>query len=140
MSIITTHKTYTQGIVKAHTLLSEVTEDTTSDSVWVAGAKGIMIVFTEGGTVLNRSGVLTVNLSNDDDNFYACNLLVDNVANAIAEGITRVGSKTRAVAGTDVLFIESKFLGAVTRLNVKLDVTDAATPTGNYTVKVSVCW
>jgi hypothetical protein len=126
------------GVVEIVTTESAITADNTAVAVPCAGAKRIGIVFTEGGTVLNRSGVLTVTVSMDGTNFYAYSMLISNLANAITEGFTRVASITRASAGTDICWMTPETLGPIIALKTNLDITDGGTPTGNYTIKVVI--
>jgi len=108
-------------------------------AVLIAGADSIAIALTEGGTVNNRSCVMTVYGSVDGGTtFVALNMLVDNVTNTNAQNLTRVASKTRAAAGTDLLFLDKKIAGSLTHLKFAMVLTDGAAPTGNFTVDVAV--
>ena len=127
-----------QGTVEVVTTESAITADNTAVAVPCAGAKKIGIVFTEGGTVNNRSGVLTITVSFDGTNFYAYSMLVSNAANANSETLTRVASITRASAGTDICWMTPETLGPIVALKTNLDVTDGDAPTGNYTIKVII--
>lgn len=129
------HDSYTSGIVYRHTMMDAVTADVTSVPQKCAGAKSISLFLTEGGVVNNRSGAFTIEVSPDGDNFYAYNMLLDNVVNSNAETLTRVAGKTIASAGTNVLWFTPETLGSIAWFRVKLDVTDGASPTGTYTVK-----
>jgi len=105
----------------------------------VAGAKAIAISLTEGGTVNNRSGVLTVFVSVDGGvTFHATNMLIDNVTNTNDQTLTRVASKTRNSAGTDLLFLDPIVAETITHIKTVLAVTDTGSPTGNFTVDISV--
>ena len=105
----------------------------------VAGAKQIAISLTEGGTVNNRSGALTVFVSVDGGvTFHATNMLIDNVTNTNGQNLTRIASKTRNSAGTDLLFLDPIVAGSITHIKTVLTITDAAAPTGNFTVDISV--
>jgi len=127
--------------VEIETPLSAITATATSAHVQVAGAKGVAIQFTEGGTVLNRSGVLTITVSVDGGaSFQAFSMLLDNAANSSVQGLTRVASKTRASAGTDLMWIEQDILKGITHLKATVTITDSSTPTGNFTVIVAVCY
>jgi len=106
--------------------------------VQIAGAKKIMIELTEGGTVLNRQCDLTVQVSLDGINFFAYNMLISNATNTNSQQFVRVATQNIAAAGTTLLFMTPETLGAFTHLRIPMDVTDGATPTGNFTVKVSV--
>lgn len=114
---------------------SAITATPTPVAINVENAKRSTIVLTEGGTVNNRSGALAVTGSVDGENFYALNMLVDNVTNTNAQTITRVASKTRSTAGTDLIGIDFTLL-PVNWIKIALTITDGATPTGNFTVKL----
>jgi len=125
----------TPKVIKAH---DEIIADATSDPIDVGLAKTITIEFTEGGVVLNRSAVMTITASVDGGVTYgAFNMLISNAANTNSQNYTRVASITRAAAGTDVIAMDMKHYH-FTHIKVGLDVTDGETPTGNYTVNVSV--
>ncbi len=135
------HMTYSQGIVYKQTIHDAITADVLvadAKAELCAGAKAIALIFTEAGTVNNRSGVLSVYVSVDGTNFYLYNMLIDNAANSNSQTLTRVASKTRAAAGTDVLFFDPETVGAITHFKVQIDITDGASPTGNFTVKTTV--
>jgi len=124
--------------VETWTAHSAITDDATSGAIEIAGARGVGIIFTEGGTVNNRQADLTVTVSGDGTNFYAYSMLISNAANTNVQDLTRVATKNRAAAGTDILWLTPETLGGLTHLKVVVDVTDAASPTGNFTVKVIV--
>lgn len=135
------HITYEKGIVMLPVLHNAITATTTSLMQLCAGAKAIMIEFTEAGTVNNRSGVLTITVSSDyGTTFRAYSMLIDNVANANTETLTRVASKTRNSAGTDILWLDPQTLGGITHIKAVVTKTDGATPTGNFSVKASICY
>lgn len=129
-----------QGTVEVVITESEITADNTAVAVPCAGAKKIGIVFTEGGVVLNRSGVLTITVSFDGTNFYAYSMLISNAANTNGQTLTRVASITRASAGTDLCWMTPETLGPIVALKTNLDITDGGTPTGNYTIKVIIAY
>ena len=129
------HYSYTTGIVYKHTMMDAVIADTTSANQHCAGAKSISLFITEAGTVNNRSGVFTVEVSPDGENYYAYNMLITNTAETNAESLTRVASVTLATAVTHALWFTPETLGAMAYFRVKLDVTDGASPVGTYTVK-----
>lgn len=134
------HYTYSEGIVYTPTLLSAITEDTTSIAQLCAGAKKIGFILTEGGTVNNRSGVFTVTVSLDGGTTYhAYSMLISNATNTNAQNLTRVASVTRAAAGSDVIWMTPETL-TFTHLKVAIDVTDGDSPTGNYTVKAVIVY
>jgi hypothetical protein len=70
--------------------------------------------------------------------FHATNMLIDNVTNSNSETLTRVASKTRAAAGTDLLFLDPIVAQSITHIKTVLAITDTALPTGNFTVDISV--
>lgn len=124
----------TPKLVVAH---NAITETTTSSAIAVADAKKVTIELTEAGSVNNRSGVLTITGSVDGTNFRAFNMLVDNVANTNGQTKTRVLSKTRAAAGTDILSLDLENF-AFTHIKAVVTITDGADPVGTFTVKVLV--
>jgi len=133
---------YTSGAVE-HIIAQDAIEETVLitdvKSILVAGAKAIAISLTEGGTVNNRSGVLTVFVSMDGGvTFHAINMLIDNVTNSNVQSLTRVASKTRASAGTDLLFLDPIVAQSITHIKTVVAITDAAAPTGTFTVDISV--
>jgi hypothetical protein len=136
------HIPYTPGSVEhiiAHDAIEETVLIADVSPDLVAGAKAIAISLTEGGTVNNRSGVLTVFVSMDGGvTFHATNMLIDNVTNSNSETLTRVASKTRAAAGTDLLFLDPIVAQSITHIKTVLAITDTALPTGNFTVDISV--
>ena len=133
------YHSYTKGVNIKKVLHSAIEATKTSDAIPCSGAKAIMITLTEAGTVNNRSGVLTITISNDGENFYAYNMLIDNVANSNSQQLTRLASKTRAATGTDILFLDPKTLGAITHFKSKVTITDGGAPVGTFTVKSTVC-
>ena len=66
-------------------------------------------------------------------------MLIDNVANSNAQQLTRIASKVRNSAGGDLLYFSKETLGAINYFKVKVTLTDGGTPTGNFTVKSTVC-
>ena len=139
MSLSTIHtQSQPSGVVEVVTTESAITADNTAVAVPCAGAKRIGIVFTEGGTVNNRSGVLTITVSPDGTNFYAYSMLISNAANTNTQTLTRVASITRAAAGTDLCWLTPETLGSIVALKTNLDITDGGAPTGNYTIKVVI--
>jgi len=143
MSIeITKNKGYTipdYSVVKTHDAVTADVAEGDADIIDITGAKSVMIVFTEGGTVNNRSADLTLQVSADGSTFVDYNMLIDNVTNTNSQDLTRIASKTRAAAGTDILFMSPETLGSIQFIRLPLDVTDGASPTGNFTVSVAIC-
>lgn len=106
----------------------------TSDGINIVGAKRVTIVFEELGTVNNRSGVLTLTGQLEKDGtYYAINGLVDNVSNAITEGIVRVANKTRNANGANILALPMEF--GWQNIKATVTVTDGGSPTGFFQVK-----
>jgi hypothetical protein len=136
------HIPYIPNAVEIVTVHDAITADVLvadSKSCLVAGAKAIAIMLTESETVNNRSGVMTVYVSVDGGTTYiAYNALIDNVTNTNAQNLTRVGSKTRASEGSDVLFFDPATVGAITHVKVQVDITDGSAPTGAFTVELAV--
>lgn len=130
------------GCVEMVTAISAITATNTPVAIPCAGAKRIGIEFTEGGTVNNRSGVLTITVSMDGGtNFRAYNMLIDNVDNANTETTpTHVANKTRASEGTDILWLDPATLGVITHIKALVTITDAGSPTGNFTVKATIAY
>jgi hypothetical protein len=114
------------------------TATTTSQIFETQTAEKIIIELAEGGTVLNRSGALTVFGSIDGGtDFVQINTLVDNVTNTNAQQLTRVASKTRAAVGIDLIAVDLEYF-AYTHMKVTLTVTDGVTPTGNFHVEAII--
>lgn len=135
------HFTYSKGIVYTPTLHSVITATATSVAQLVAGAKAVMIEFTENATVLNRSGILTITVSNDGGtNYYAYSMLISNAANSNSQTLLRVASITRASAGTDICWLTPETLGGITHIKATVTITDGGTPTGTFNVKATICY
>ena len=135
------HLTFSNGIVYTPILHSAITATATSVAQLVAGAKGVGIELTEGGTVNNRSGVLTITVSFDGGTtFRAYSMLIDNVANSNAQQLTRVASKTRAAAGTDILWLTPESLAGITHIKAVVTISDGGSPTGNFTVRAVITY
>ena len=137
-----TSYTYEEGIVKKVTIYDAVTADvdlTSAEKIECVGAKAIALAITEGGTVNNRSAAFTVYVSIDGGvTFAQYNMLIDNVTNTNAQNLTRVASKTRNSAGTDILWFDPATLRVITHFKLVIDVTDGAAPTGNFTGKAAI--
>jgi hypothetical protein len=135
------HLTYSTGIVYTPTMHSAITATATSVAQLVAGARGVMIEYTEGGVVLNRSGVLTITVSSDGGtNYRAYSMLISNAANSNSQTLLRVASITRNAAGTDICWLTPETLAGITHIKAVVTITDGGTPTGNFTVKAAVCY
>ena len=132
------NKPYATNELLVYTAHDEIEATATSDAIDVSGAKNIMIVLTENATVLNRSGVLTITVSVDGENFYAYSMLLSNTATTNSEMLTRVVSTTQASAGTDLVWMEPKTLGAINYIKAVLTITDTTTPSGDFDVLIAV--
>jgi hypothetical protein len=107
----------------------------------VAGAKSISVMLTEGGTVNNRSGEMAIYISTDGGTtFVLYNALIDNLTNTNSQTLTRVASKTRNSAGSDILFFDPATVGVITHVKAQLTITDGATPTGDFTVVLTASY
>ena len=60
---------YIKGSAERVLALDEIVATEESDAIPCIGAKAILLTLVEGGTVLNRSGELTVSISNDGEDF-----------------------------------------------------------------------
>lgn len=125
---------YSREKVIAH---NAITADATSVAIPCAGAKKIILEFIEGGTVLNRSAVLTVTGAQEEGGTHVAIPLIEPVTNTNAQTIARVASKSRNAAGRDLLALDLEYFGFA-EIKVALDVTDGATPTGNFTVNAFI--
>jgi len=129
-----------ENIVVKETIYDEVVATVAladAEKIDIAGAKSISIQIIGGGTFNNRSGALTIYLSNDGSNFTAFNMLVDNVTNTNGQDKTRVASKTVNSATSAIVVLDSEMIGAFTYMKLPLTITDSAAPTGNFTVLVN---
>ena len=128
-----------KGTVQIVLAETAITATNTPVAIKCAGAKRIAVDFTEGGTVNNRSGVLTITASLDGGtNYRAYSMLISNLANTNGQTLTRVASITRATAGTDICWLTPETLGAITHIKANLAVTDGGSPTGNFTIRVTI--
>jgi hypothetical protein len=135
------HLTYSTGIVYTPVMHNAITATATSVTQLVAGAKGVMVQYTEGGVVLNRSGILTITVSCDGGTTYqAYSMLISNAANTNSQTLIRVASITRNSAGTDICWLTPETLAGITHIRATVTITDGGTPTGNFTVKAAVCY
>lgn len=134
------HLTYSKGIVYTPILHNAITATATSIVQLVAGARGVGIEFTGGGTFNNRQGILTITVSFDGGTtFRAYSMLIDNLTNTNGQHLTRIASKTRNAVGTDILWLTPETLAGMT--HIKATVTISATngsPTGNFTVRATI--
>ena len=133
--------TYRPGMVYFPVVMSEIASTTLSASQRCAGAKAIGIEFAENGTVLNRTGVLTITVSLDGGvTFRAYNMLIDNLVNTNVQTLTRINAKTRNSAGADILWFDPTTLGPISNFKATITITDGSTPTGTFTVKAVIVY
>ena len=78
---------------KLITALDAVTATTTSSAIDIGYAKKVTLLFTRANHSAGSSA-FTVTGSIDGTTYVALNTLIDNVTNAISEGLTRVASCT----------------------------------------------
>ena len=132
---------YTAGAVDNQKIYDEITADALFAAAKVIpcfGAKAIALQLIEGGTVNNRSGVLSIQVSGDGTNFTTYSMLISNTTNTNSQTLTRVASLTRNSAGNDVIFFSPETLGAITHFKAQIDITDSAAPTGNFTLIANI--
>ena len=80
---------YQQKIVA----LNAVTATTTSEVIPCKGARKITMLLTRAAHG-SGSSAFSVTGSVDDTTYVACNTIIDNLTNAITEGLTRITTKT----------------------------------------------
>lgn len=121
---------------QAITVLNAITATNTPIAIPYADVERSTIEITSAGTFLNRSGVLTIGGSVDGTTYVPLNMIIPNVTNTNAQTLTRVAATT-AISTTGqsaVYFLDN--LHAFKFLKFTMTVTDGATPTGNFTVKL----
>ena len=119
---------YTQKIVA----LNAVTATTTSAAIPTAGAKKITLLFTRANHS-SGSTAFTVNGSVDGTTYIACATMVENLANAIGEGPTRVASKTLSANGSAMLALDLTYFGYTS-----ITVTATETTDGTHSATVFI--
>ncbi len=102
-----------------------------------AGAKGISLSMTAKDIGTSRAMTLTIDVSNDGENYVAYNMLIDNVTNTNAQALTRVASKVRNANGTDILWFTPETLGGITHFKVKAERTTAGSA-GTFDINACV--
>ena len=135
------HLSYTKGSVDNQTVYSAITAQVLFAAAKVIpcfGAKAIALQLVEGGTVNNRSGALSIQVSGDGTNFTTYSMLISNTTNTNSQTLTRVASLTRNSAGNDVIFFSPESLGAITHFKAQIAFTDGAAPTGNFTLIANI--
>jgi len=135
-----THAYPLENIVVKETIYDEAVATVAladAEKIDIAGASSVSIQIIGGGTFNNRSGALTIYLSNDGSNFTAFNMLIDNVTNTNSQDKTRVASKTVNSAISAILTLDPEMIGAFTYMKLPLTITDTDSPTGNFTVLVN---
>lgn len=90
------------------TALSAVTANATSNLLWIGDFKRVAIRFSRDNNGAGGSSNFLVvgglgQFPSDSPTMVAYNMLIDNVANATANGITRVGTKAIDNATTNVM-------------------------------------
>lgn len=80
---------------KSIKFLDAVTATTTSDPINIEGCLKMTLQFTRANHSAGSS-LFAVTVSNDGTNYVTYNKLIDNVVNAIAEGLVRVASSSLA--------------------------------------------
>lgn len=88
------------------TALDEVTATTTSAPVYIADADAVNFVFKRADHGSGKT-IFTVEVSLDGVNYVTYNKMIVNVANAIAENLTRVGSYDTGAANVTATFTMS---------------------------------
>jgi hypothetical protein len=86
-------------------VLDGVTATTTSSAVNIEGAKKVVLV-AQRAAHTSGSTAWTGTVSVDGTNFIAYNKWIRNLANAIAEGVTRVTTLTQAANGVDFMTMD----------------------------------
>lgn len=90
-------------MVKVLKVLDDVTATTTSGAVNISGARRVSFFFKRTAHSSGKT-VFTVSVSIDGTNFVTYNRLISNVANAISENITRVGSYDTGTANAEAVY------------------------------------
>lgn len=119
---------YQQKIVA----LDEVTATTTSEAIPCKGAKKITLLLTRADHSAGSSA-FTVTGSVDDTTYVAIATIIDNLANAISEGPTRVSSKT---LNSNTSALVSLDLTAFCYSSIKVVVTKTTDGTHSATVLI----
>lgn len=113
-----------------------IEETNTPVAILFEDIKRAVILITSAGTFNNRSGVLTMQVSFDGETYFDYNMMIPNIANAISEGLTRVGSTTAiSTTGQEAAYIIDELL-PFKYAKFLFTITDAADPTGNFTIKL----
>ncbi len=113
---------------------------TTSNHVYCAGAKAIMLSFTAADLAGSREATLTVEVNNDNSTTYhAYNMLISNATNTNEQGLTRVTGGARSTNGTTLFWFTPETLGAISRFRVKLTRNTEGSG-GTFTIKSSVVY
>lgn len=130
----------TPNLRYVHTVYEDISDTVATASEKViecAGAKGVALTLTAKDIAGDRAIKLEVDVSIDGTNYVGYNMLIDNLANTNAEGLTRVDSKTRNADGTDIVWMDPETLGGITHLKVKAERTTAGSA-GTFTVTATV--
>ena len=129
------HFSYVEGVVYKTTLHDGIIATATSNPQLCAGAKAIGLQIIGDADVSDRTLTLTVTVSMDGTTFKAYSMLIDNVANAIAEGLTRVASKAVNSNTSEVLWFTPETLGAIAYFKAVATIADGGAPAGTFDVK-----
>ena len=86
-------------------VLDGVTATTTSSAVNIEGAKKVVLV-AQRAAHSSGSTAWTGTVSVDGTNFITYNKWIRNLANAIAEGVTRVTTLTQTANGVDFITMD----------------------------------
>lgn len=138
------HLTYSKGIVYLPTLISAVTETTTSIVQLVAGARAVGLEFFSSlvGATQDRAGNIKITASLDGGTtFRQYDMLLDNVANTNGETLTRVANKalTAGSAQSAILWMTPETLAGITHIKVVFTRTTTGTA-GTFTAKAVICY
>lgn len=132
-------KTYTPNTIYTVTPISAVTADTTSAGQLCAGAKAIGLTIT-GASLSNRTAAVTVTVSFDGTNYHSYSMLLSNTTNTNSQMLTRVSSVSVSGNGTTVVWFDPLTLGSILYFKVGVDVTDAGSPAGTFTVVSTITY
>ena len=86
-------------------VLDGVTATTTSSAVNIEGAKKVVLV-AQRAAHSSGSTAWTGTVSVDGTNYITYNKWIRNLANAIAEGVTRVATLTQSANGVDFMTMD----------------------------------
>ena len=96
-------------------------------------AKATLVVFS-AGTFLNRSGVLTADVSMDGVTWVSFQMFAPNVTNTNVQNLTHVAATTAIASTGQAAAYGIEMIFPFRYIRFILTVTDGATPTGNFTL------